>query len=287
MSTLKQLVNQIVYNRNKVEAALEAAATGDEAQVLGKIHGDLTALAEGAKALLLAEPRLTMERVVADPELLWDLCTKGPPILGPWREATDPRRKVSVHRGMWRLSPSGDDGVVVYPSRQIRDPDPYDYTDRREDEDYVQAVKFAEHMRTLWKPWTYTANLWKTQTGDFFRGQTQGYADTREEAQRLADAWVRARGVVLYDGPEAATAPSDVKIEALTNRFANVNRKRTPVEIGQVRRDPDCRYLKIRKQHRDMKVVGIDGERAELVDQFTGLFSKIKVSTLEKWDLVV
>lgn len=148
--------------------------------------------------------KLTLEQVVADPELLWNLCTKGPPILGPWQEATDRTRKVTVHRGMWRLSPLGDGGVVVYPSMQIRYPNPYDYTDRHEDEDFIQASKFAEHMRTLWKPWTYTVNLWKDQTGRYVKRQTKGYAGTREEAQHLADDWVRARGVVLYDGPEAA-----------------------------------------------------------------------------------
>lgn len=66
-----------------------------------------------------------------------------------------------------------------------------------------------------------------------------------------------------------------------------MKRTRTPVEIGQTRRDPDYRYLEIRKQHRDVDVVNMDGDRAVVIDQFNGLLSKIKVTTLEKWDLVV
>lgn len=140
-----------------------------------------------------------------DPGALFKILADAPSIAGPWVKATKPG--VSVGRGTWRCDPKGDSVVTVYPSRKLSRPEQWefqlDYLEDDEDGGKSPAIDWdglreaeAEYERVsaIWKPWTWTGAYWLPTIPE------DRFFDTREEAEKAADTFLRNNNILIWNG---------------------------------------------------------------------------------------
>jgi hypothetical protein len=106
---------------------------------------------------------------------------------------------VTIHRGVWRLDPTGAVVVAVYPSSTPTEPDYWEFVDYYDedgepkytrDELYESAMIDHQRDKAAWKLWTYSIH----QLSGYAK---TAYADTMEEAMALADVVLRDDRVLL------------------------------------------------------------------------------------------
>ncbi len=147
-----------------------------------------------------------IEKVLSDAELLWAIKSSDVIVVNQWETAQDLARKYSYH-GVWRRFTENSYEfnrsdthhiVLVTKSMELREP-------QRSgcqgcccgccDEEYEEEKEKYENELKKWKPWTYRFSY-------SFANKIQiknGYADTQEEAQRLADKILTEHGVLLIN----------------------------------------------------------------------------------------
>lgn len=161
--------------------------------------------------MLTPEARAALvEAVLADPEALWAVRTarvKGTGLIrvaGPWVPAKSEKRRTSVSGdAVWRLDPKGEHLATVHKwwdrCDGVRKPEHYDYHMGDEDEykkdlaEYKAAVALRAGREWVWK----------------LAGEKTEYAVSKEEALRLADEALTARGVRLV--PEGVWGDAQMK----------------------------------------------------------------------------
>ena len=144
-----------------------------------------------------------VEAVLADPGALWAVRTArvktgaGIRVAGPWVPATSKKRRYSVGGdALWRLNTKGETVATVHKwwdrCDGVREPMRYDYHmgDEAEYEADLAIYEAAVALRAG-REWTYRLEGEKTQ-----------YAVSKDEALRLADEALTAKGVRLV--PEGA-----------------------------------------------------------------------------------
>lgn len=133
--------------------------------------------------------------VLSDPAALWAVQKSGATVCGPWVKAE--AKGVSVHGGFWRCTPSGQDLTQVHPwwphCDGVREPNRWEYG--LDEEDMYEAA-LASHEKALARR---AGRGWVWKVPGWMGSRKTDYASSREEAQSLADAELRRRGVLLLD----------------------------------------------------------------------------------------
>lgn len=135
--------------------------------------------------------------VLANPKLLWSILTTEHKILGPWKEHCGSNwsfGKNSFARFHYSYSNTTSHKIYIEKSAKLRKPEEYEFhiMGGVDWEALEEATKEWKKEKLLWKEWEYRYCC----HGDY----EQYYADSKEEAMKLADDLAKSKGYLLYNG---------------------------------------------------------------------------------------
>ena len=141
-------------------------------------------------------------KISKDPKLLWKILTTKHKLLGPWQINKAYRCDGD---GVIRWSYDGASASIeALKSFKLTKPEEYDYyiMGGVDWEELEEANKIWEKEKLIWKEWEYRFSddpKYRFTNSDEPKYH-EYYADTKEEAIKLADKLAKSEGYLLYDG---------------------------------------------------------------------------------------